>query len=313
MNAKSNKPTESGEHARDNRDNRDSRWKPSNLAKAASQNKIVTFEVPNPDQRKPNEYVTLKSWEKGLQQEDWDFSCYIDWPKHALCVAWLWELERELGRAGGPFYPQWKLREWKRIQKRPDSAELKGWQPKPPVEPKPIMHSHVLTQVASLVSPNVKHYLKEVEPDFSMLRNRYVSAYTRIHALEIDWNLSEKALVDCFRNWLRDGEHEFPTDRQGKSRERRGKRQTAGYLSWLRELSIYRISSAGIPRSEGLKRLGGRESPSNWEHAQSRTLERVGERLRTLVQLAHLWQAEGVNVKSWREQLLRWYDLDNPW
>src|SRR5689334_5592371 len=95
MTTKPYKPTESGKHARDNRD---SRWKPSNSAKTASQNKIVTLILPNPVPGKPDESVTLKSWANGLQQEDWDFSCYTDWPKHALCVAWLWELERELGK-----------------------------------------------------------------------------------------------------------------------------------------------------------------------------------------------------------------------
>lgn len=157
MTAKSKKSTESGEHARDNRDNRDTRWKPSNAAKAANQIKIVTLKVLNPDPGKPDESVTLKSWAKGLQLEDWDFSCYSDWPKHALCIAWLWELDRELGKAGGPFYPRWKLRESHRMQTSLNSAELKAWQPKPPVEPKPMMHSHVLAKVASLVGPGVSN------------------------------------------------------------------------------------------------------------------------------------------------------------
>jgi hypothetical protein len=106
--------------------------------------------------------------------------------------------------------------------------------------------------------------------------NGSASHHCTIHPLEIDWTLTETELVEAFRNWLRKGDHAPFRPGYKRTTSKIGKRKQAGWLAYLRELAIYRISEAGITRKDGLAMLGRMKvSPANWEHAQTRTLDRI--------------------------------------
>ena len=113
--------------------------------------------------------------------------------------------------------------------------------------------------------------------------------HSTIHPLEIDWTLTETELVRAFRNWLRKGDHApFRSNyKRVVNKSKVGKRKTSGWFAWLSELSIYRISEAGCTRLQGLKMLGDKKiSASNWEHAQARTLKRIGQERERLEHVA---------------------------
>ncbi len=328
--------------------------------------------------------VTLKAWEKSsLAREDYDFSVFADWPKHVLNMAWLWELEREMGSTRGPFYGAWQIHELKRILAKlksdglyfDDLAELlpvnfakeitgkeiaelllpadfaktseqrakvwakaieslageikrhekayfedrrgigkSPWLTKGPLPPRPMLHSHSLAQVAACFEQQQKFRPgkeKEVSLDF-ILCGRSGGAYTRIHALEIDWTKTESELMDAFKNWLRDGEHQFSPDQQLDSRHRKGKRETAGLVSYLRDLAIYRISEAGFTHKAGLKMLDFDMSAQNWEHAQARTKEKIRGRIACLCQCAELEAVGGGKEAYWKDLFIGFDALDDP-
>jgi len=294
--------------------------------------------------------VTLEAWRKSsLARGDYDFSTFADWPKHALNVAWLWELEREMGSIRGPFYAMWQIHELKRIlvklksddhcfdrellpAKFPRTGEgvdaaikpLKGeikerekayfdrrpmgksiWLSKAPFPPQPMLHSHSLAQVAAChESEKDSIFFKEKEV-------RFGGAYTRIHALEIDWRLTEKLLVEMFRNWLRHGDHDFRPDQQRDSRYRKGHRDTEGLRSYLRDLAIYRLSAAGFTHKEGLKMLNLRMSAPNWERAQRKTNEKIRQRIETLCQVAKLAAVGGGRELYWKDCFIGMDALDD--
>jgi len=300
-----------------------------------------------------------------LAREDYDFSVFADWPKHALNVAWLWELEREMGSTRGPFYAAWQIHELKRILAKLKSDELyfddlaellpvnfaktseqrakvwakaieslegeikrhekayfedrrgigkSPWLTKGPLPPRPMLHSHSLAQVAACFEQQQKFRPgkeKEVSLDFNLC-GRLGGAYTRIHALEIDWTKTESELMDAFKNWLRDGEHQFSPDQQLDSRHRKGKRETAGLVSYLRDLAIYRISEAGFTHKAGLEMLGLKMSAQNWEHAQARTKEKIRGRIARLCQCAKLEAVGGGKEAYWKDLFIGFDALDDP-
>lgn len=310
--------------------------------------------------------VTLEAWRKSsLARGDYDFSTFADWPKHALNVAWLWELEREMGSTRGPFYAAWQIHELKRILAKLKSDELyfddlaellpvnfaktseqrakvwakaieslegeikrhekayfedrrgigkSPWLTKGPLPPRPMLHSHSLAQVAACFEQQQKFRPgkeKEVSLDFNLC-GRLGGAYTRIHALEIDWTKTESELMDAFKNWLRDGEHQFSPDQQLDSRHRKGKRETAGLVSYLRDLAIYRISEAGFTHKAGLEMLGLKMSAQNWEHAQARTKEKIRGRIARLCQCAKLEAVGGGKEAYWKDLFIGFDALDDP-
>ena len=300
-----------------------------------------------------------------MAREDYDFSVFADWPKHALNVAWLWELEREMGSTRGPFYAAWQIHELKRILAKLKSDELyfddlaellpvnfaktseqrakvwakaieslegeikrhekayfedrrgigkSPWLTKGPLPPRPMLHSHSLAQVAACFEQQQKFRPgkeKEVSLDFNLC-GRLGGAYTRIHALEIDWTKTESELMDAFKNWLRDGEHQFSPDQQLDSRHRKGKRETAGLVSYLRDLAIYRISEAGFTHKAGLEMLGLKMSAQNWEHAQARTKEKIRGRIARLCQCAKLEAVGGGKEAYWKDLFIGFDALDDP-
>jgi len=147
------------------------------------------------------------------------------------------------------------------------------WKPPIPKEPRPMLKSYWLNELAKDMKENTG-WIPSGE-----------NYFTTIQAIEVDWTKSESELVEAFRNWLRYGQHPFHTSYEHASviKRKKGQRKTAGFLAWLRELAIYRISAAGFTRKQGLVMLGGDQiSPANWEHAQARTGERIRKHLQKL-------------------------------
>ena len=124
-----------------------------------------------------------------------------------------------------------------------------------------------------------------------------LSTYSTIHAVEVDWTLSETQLVEAFRNWLRDGPTPYSTGHQ--STRKAGRKDS--HRAWLQELAIYRLSKGGVTRKEGLKLLNIQTiSAPNWAHAQARTRKRIKGRerdLRSLARNAHHWSGS----QNWRD------------
>ena len=237
-----------------------------------------------------------------MECDDYDFTALADWPKHALNVAWLWKLDRELGSGRGPFYIMWQIHELKHYR-----------DPKTPIQPTEMLHSHSLPQVAACCESEKESVFareKEVRLDFKSC-GRFGGAYTRIHALEIDWRLPEKKLVEMFRNWLRHGDHDFRPDMQMDSRNKKGRRDTAGLHSYLRDLAIYRISVAGFTHKEGLKMLGLKMSAQNWERAQRKINKKIRWRIGLLCQCAKLEAVGGVKDGFWKDYFIGMDSLDD--
>jgi len=151
--------------------------------------------------------------------------------------------------------------------------------------------------------------------------NGNVSSHCTIHPLEIDWTLTESELVEAFRNWLRKGDHSpFRPSYKRMARESKvGKRKTAGWLAWLRELAIYRISEAGFSHLEGLEKMKlkpiGKEikpaiSAANWEHAQARTRERIEQEKQRLEHSAWNQGQPSPDVSTnWRDHFVKPFGL----
>jgi hypothetical protein len=144
------------------------------------------------------------------------------------------------------------------------NAKQTNWKPPSPQEPEPILKSHPYEGLAEKVFP------------YHAWVNGSASSHCTVHPLEIDWTLTETELVEAFRNWLRHGDHNPFHPSYKRLQKKVGKRKKAGWLSWLRELAVYRISEAGFTRPQGLKMLRiATMSAANWEHAQARTLKRL--------------------------------------
>lgn len=159
------------------------------------------------------------------------------------------------------------------------------WKPSVPKEPKPMLKSYWLHELAEEA--------KQGKPWIPSGDNYF----TTIQPIEIDWTKSRTELLEAFGNWLDSGKHPFHTSYKHASviKRKKGQRKTAGFLAWLRELAIYRISEAGFTRAKGLEKMMvkpiGKEkkpgiSPANWEHAQARTRDRIIERLQSLEAIA---------------------------
>jgi hypothetical protein len=55
------------------------------------------------------EDAELKVWSReNLQQKDWDFSELKDFPSEHLRLAWLYEIDRELGSVNSSFLVAWE-------------------------------------------------------------------------------------------------------------------------------------------------------------------------------------------------------------
>ena len=196
----------------------------------------------------------LKVWTvEALKREDWDFKPLLDWPDVDLKRAWILELERKLGSTHGPCV----------LSITPNPA------PAPPM-----LKSYSFAELEAYLQPGTAWIPSGA------------NAHTTIQPIEIDWTQSETETVEAFRRWLRDGAHPFHTSFEDHARhlagKKRGKRKTEGFRSWLRELSIYRLSECGYTRAQGLAMIGGGMSAANWEHAQARARGKILAHLKGL-------------------------------
>jgi hypothetical protein len=179
-------------------------------------------------------------------------------------------------------------------------ATTTAWKPPTPKESEPILKSHPYDGLVEKV-PNM--------PGYQWASG--TGSHSTIHPLEIDWTLTERELVDAFRNWLRKGELHSPFHpkyKQLPSQSKVGKRKKAGWLAWLRELAIYRISQAGFTHAEGLEKMDlkpvGKDkkpaiSAANWEHAQARTRERMLSHYSELCSLHRMFGHEDNGWRGW--------------
>lgn len=177
------------------------------------------------------------------------------------------------------------------------SAEDTNWKPSIPKESERILKSYHHHEFAEMSVPAM--------PGYTWV-NGEESYHCTIHPLEIDWTLTETQLVEAFRNWLRNGEHSpfRPSYKRIAGSSKIGKRKKTGWLAWLRELAIYRISEAGFTRRQGLKMLGGATmSAANWEHAQARARKRIGDEKQRCEFFA--WdQGQGFS-NNWRDKFVK--------
>jgi hypothetical protein len=59
--------------------------------------------------------IPLKVWsQQNLRREDWDFSGLKDFPQEMLRLAWLYEVDRELGSGNSSYFEAWKTQELKK-------------------------------------------------------------------------------------------------------------------------------------------------------------------------------------------------------
>jgi Ni/Co efflux regulator RcnB len=177
-------------------------------------------------------------------------------------------------------------------------AKTTTWRPPSPKEPERVLKSYHHHEFAKMKVPMY----------YTWVDGR-ASPHSTIHPLEIDWTLTETELVEAFRNWLRKGDHAplHPSwKRTAKSKV--GKRKTEGWLAWLGELAIYRISEAGFTRKEGLVELGNNhKSAANWEHAQARTLDRIEKRKERCEHSA--WDQGAGSPENWRDWFVKPFGL----
>ena len=322
--------------------------------------------------------IPLRVWTKqNLSREDWNFTVLKEFPQEMLRLAWLCEVDRELGSGYPPYFVAWESHELK-MRKAKLMAHLQGADRTPPESlserdlrallPEIPPDQSELSQAASLakmqhddMTPEESDIYREKELALHMARSRRLDAIARaevtatttawkpptpkepismlksyrhhefsrmqvpqyytwvngsasyhctIHPLEIDWTLTETELVNAFRNWLREGDHApFRSGYKRSAEESKvGKRKTAGWLAWLRDLAIYRISTAGFTSKQGLKMLGIQSmSAANWEHAQARTRERIAAEKKRCEHTA--WDQGAGLPANWRNYLIRPFDL----
>ena len=325
----------------------------------------------------PTTSIPFKVWNRqNLRREDWGFSELEKFPRAMIRVAWLYEVERELGSGNPPYLVAWELSEKKKrkaklkahadgthplsvserrallpeirldkneikaaadlekILEKPDMtlaeeeeyrkkdlaldraklhkldrlliSELTAidtnWKPPIPKEPEPILKSHPYQGLVEKILP---------------YEGTWASGdgyHSTIHPLEIDWTLTETELIEAFRNWLRKGEEHYPFHSNYKrmaNESKRGKRKKGGWLAWLRELTIYRISEVGFTRSEGLTMLGiAKVSMANWEHAQARARERIAKHLDEKINwAAYFHHLDGRESSDWQDHFVKPFTL----
>lgn len=194
-----------------------------------------------------------------------DFSQLIVWQKAGALVeiedAWRIELDRELGLDCPPFLATWNEKNFTEV---PDLKKLSG--------------------LRELFSTN----------DYSQHARLHCDIKTVM--LEIDTSFSISEIVESFQHWLENdcyphsAQNNFGKGQPGRKNQ---------FLSWFKELAIYRCESAGIKRKRAesdwladfLKNLKmvptakGKSGPDAkisefyWSHAVDRTRIRIFERM----------------------------------
>lgn len=202
-----------------------------------------------------------------------------------------------------------KSRKLENLLRSEAKAIKTAWKPPAPKEPEPILVAHSYEGLSKKIP--VLH-------DWNYQWASGEGYDSTIHPLEIDWTLTETELVKAFRNWLLHGDHApfHPSYKRMATESKVGKRKTFGWLAWLGELAIYRISEAGFTHAEGLEKLNvkpiGREkrraiSAANWEHAQARTRQRIEKEKRRCEHSA--WNQGAGSPENWQDDFVKPFPL----
>ena len=208
-----------------------------------------------------------------LQRENLNFN-FVQRLSFAEAMAvWYWELDREMGTVVEPFVRR----------------------PKPPCASASESPNHEVPLPLGLRYHKLGSLLPLITPSTDSLRVRGVPR-SRIHAFEINWEIPWPQVVAAFNAWGKkqssyrikypDCAEEPSPDEDAKLHPpwptvKRGRNDSCG--AWLDELRAYRISTAGLKRSEGLDLLkklriigdGIEVASSNWSHAIKRSRRRI--------------------------------------
>jgi hypothetical protein len=233
--------------------------------------------------------ASLKQWtRKELEKwrENFDFDWVSQWPLHGLQMAWLWELERELGSRNPPFQTAWR-------EKHEDAI--------PADERKPAVEFLPFREVLGEY-PDAHEW------------NYLVGQFPRtIHAVKIDLECAKDEIIGDFWQHVEDLKKE--TGRWCR-KKRKGERKSAGlndYSAWFRDLSIYRLSRAGFRSKEQMNKLPqkmlGRLTMdfANWNHKRQATQKRIHKHLNDLQAYARIVSEDG-NIKGsphWFDHFIR--------
>jgi len=229
----------------------------------------------------------VKVWTKAeLRKENLDFSFIERMSPPEVMAVWYWELDRELGTVTEPFDRN----------RKPAASMFES-----PNHEIPIPLGLKYRKLGSLRS--------WIKPSTDSLRVHGLP-HSRIHAFEINWELPWPKVVNAFKawgesqsfyktkHWVSDetDEDDEPDNRPPPwPATKRGRKDFCD--GWLRELMIYRISSAGLGYAEGVRLLNVLErgprrvrrhlqhegsstrnlqiDDTNWCHAGRRSRERI--------------------------------------
>jgi hypothetical protein len=181
---------------------------------------------------------SIKHWRRSeLVASNLDFHFVRAYPMQEQIRIWLWELDRELGSATRAFVTHSRPPE-------PSESPFPDGRINYPVPLPPGVNYHPLNEL-----------LSRIKPDTDWIWNRR-APYSTIHAFEIQWCLGIPAIEAAFHAWVLGQE----------THRKRGKKDhievfvpTKGRKdfidTWLMELAIYRIDSAGLKYKDGPKHL----------------------------------------------------------
>jgi len=230
-----------------------------------------------------------KVWaEVELVKENLDFTFTENLRLHEVVAVWYWELDRELGTVGETFLHKSKLK------------------------PHPCRLREVMENKQKPFRDCMEgYYLREVPPPLgirgrklgSLVRSiklwtdslRIHGGSSRIHAIEINWEMPWDCVVAAFDEWGKkqsayrkkawcfegeSGENE-PDPTPSWPSVVKGRKDFCD--KWLKDLAIYRIAMAKMPEKEGKKLLLSlgvidpkpEISSPNWHHSVALCRERI--------------------------------------
>lgn len=203
-----------------------------------------------------------KSWNKPtvISPHDYDFSKL---KKEERCIAWLHELDRELGL---------EKEAWQSLSERVRANTIKNFE-------------NVAKGLRTLETVYELHLGNEVRnvnvADSCLVQ--YPKSRRRAYLLEFDWTNTDTQIVLAFKSWLSDKRRTLaaqdPIYRD--PREVRGNQHD--YKAWLRQLGMFRLSKQMNRFQAGTKLQVPEIRKQRWSDAIKRTEERVLERIETLV------------------------------
>lgn len=162
---------------------------------------------------------------RDLRIADWSFHELKDRDEE-IRAAWFYEIEREAAISSGFTHTAWF--------DMSDRQKLKAIEC--------VKKFSAVREIGEHLSPHVPT-INKTQEDISL----------HVHLLEIDWSLGETAIVEDFKNWLRNHDGEKRAVFWDKAKSSGGK--PPQYRSCLASLAIYRADSAGLKRTDAAKLL----------------------------------------------------------